>query len=320
MSNFIYYRISRDEYAMESGVRFVSKTSRYWHKLQHSLETKCFYCDFVADNLKAFQKHAKEVHGKQDEDMGNDTVKCMYCEKILTKGAIYSHRQFHITQPVKCKICYVSAKSKHSLYYHVRELHKSDLEKSFLEKGCPSNMLTLPCEKCDLKFLTEKLLQKHNSRDHGPQKQVSPQALFMQPKLPSFCILCHFEFPSNSKLAEHRVKTHTTREEIATFDQTEIDDSKFRMTCSYCEKKFMNITCLKYHRQFTHKGEAKLEEVNCEFCNKTFKWKNKANLKKHIQSLHNICDYDIDEFVFSKKSGENNASINFMNVLNSLTQ
>ena len=139
------------------GIRFVSKTSRYWHKLQHSLETKCFYCDFVADNLKAFQNHAKEVHGKQDEDMGNDKVKCMYCEKILTKGAIYSHRQFHITQPVQCKICYVTAKSKHSLYYHVRELHKSDLEKSFLEKGCPSNMLTVPCEKCDLKFLKEKL-------------------------------------------------------------------------------------------------------------------------------------------------------------------
>ena len=140
----------------------------------------------------------------------------------------------------------------------------------------------------------------------------------MKPKLPTFCILCHFEFPSNSKLADHRVKIHTTKEEIATFDQTEIDDSKFRLTCSYCEKKFKNITCLKYHAQFTHKGETKLEEIACEFCNKKFSWKNRHNLKKHIQNQHNIFNYDIDEFMLSKKSGDSNASVNFMNVLNSL--
>ena len=65
------------------GARFVSKNSRYWHKLQHSLETKCFYCDFVADNLKGFQKHCLEVHGKQDEDMGDDKVKCLMFAYIL---------------------------------------------------------------------------------------------------------------------------------------------------------------------------------------------------------------------------------------------
>ena len=139
--------------------RFISKNSQEHHKSLHAMETKCFYCDFVADNLKGFQKHCLEVHGKQDEDMGDDKVKCMFCEKILKKSAIYSHRQFHMDDPIQCKICYVSAKSKHSLYYHVREVHKTDLEKSFLERGCPADMLTESCENCELKFLTDKLLQ-----------------------------------------------------------------------------------------------------------------------------------------------------------------
>ena len=153
--------------------RFVSKESQSWHKMAHSLETKCFYCDFVADNLKGFQKHCLEVHGKQDEDMGSDKVKCMYCEKVMKKDSIYAHRHIHNSEKQQCQLCYASLNSKKILLHHVRDFHKSDIEKSFLEKECPPDMLTISCEKCEVKFLTDQLLVRHKSREHGTLKIAS---------------------------------------------------------------------------------------------------------------------------------------------------
>ena len=141
-------------------------------------------------------------------------------------------------------------------------------------------------------------------------------------RLPSYCSLCYYEFKFHCKLKEHRSKLHTTKEEIETFD-SDIDTSTLKLCCSICNKKFLNIGSLKYHRQYTHTKENKmLEEISCEFCNKKFKWKNKGNLKKHIQVIHNISNYDLDEYSYNQKSreSENNASMNFLNVLNSLLQ
>ena len=213
---------------------------------------------------------------------------------------------------------------KHNSYKeHLKNVHSSEIEKNFLENGS-KDQLTIKCQSCDLLFLTKALQQRHASRYHPAtllKSQISTCAV-SKLRLPSYCSLCYYEFKFHSKLKEHRSKLHTTKEEIETFD-SDIDASTLKLSCSICNKKFLNIGSLKYHRQYTHTKENKmLEEIACEFCNKKFKWKNRNNLKKHIQVIHNISNYDLDEYSYNQKSreSENNASMNFLNVLNSLLQ
>merc|ERR1712098_907178 len=93
-----------------------------------------------------------------------------------------------------------------------------------------------------------------------------------------------------------------------------------KLECSLCKKRFLNINSVKYHRQYAHSEKDKnAEKVACEFCNQEFKWKNRANLKKHIMSIHNIFNYDLDEYCYSKRTRKSggDAVQNFLNVLNS---
>ena len=124
----------------------------------------------------------------------------------------------------------------------------------------------------------------------------------------SYCILCYFEFKCSTKLKKHRVRTHPTDEEKSTFDLDELKSFMLKLECSLCKKRFLNINSLKYHWQYGHSEKDKTaEKVACEFCKKEFKWKNRANLTKHIMSMHNIFYYDLDEYCFSKRTKKREA-------------
>merc|ERR1712218_11825 len=117
-------------------------------------------------------------------------------------------------------------------------------------------------------------------------------------------------------------RQHITEVEKATFTLLEIDKSDLKFSCIFCDKMFMNISCLKYHRKYKHKKENKNanQNISCEFCNKIYKCNKRQNLERHIQSVHKVLDYNIDEYQLNKNVDDNNASKNFLSVLDSLGQ
>ena len=115
------------------------------------------------------------------------------------------------------------------------------------------------------------------------------------------------------------MKEHTTEAEKATFNLIELDESNFKLTCNFCDKKFMNLNNLKYHKKYKHRKEGKYEDLSCEFCNKIIQRKNKKNLEKHMRTIHKVFDYNIDEYAYHKPD-HNNASKNFHSIMDSLGQ
>ena len=290
-------------------LKFLTENSLRAHITGHKFAMKCFYCNFEAENRDSFDSHCQSEHGKADKIFENKRIQCMFCNKIVRRNEILIHRRTHFhTKNNSCKLCYSKSKSKKALYLHVKKIHKSEEERNFLLNGS-KEMLKFKCDyvKCNLMFLNENLKQRH----------LKGHLL-----LETYCILCHFKLKSNTALKEHRIKYHTSEAEKATFQLIEIDKSDLKFTCIFCDKMFMNISHLKYHRKYKHKSENKNSNrsVSCEFCNKTYKTYNgnKMNLVKHIQSIHNIPDYNIDEYAYHKKVDDNNASRNFLNVLDSL--
>ena len=95
--------------------------------------------------------------------------------------------------------------------------------------------------------------------------------------------------------------------------------SLLKFPCHFCDKKFVSKTSMRCHRKFSHKGFLKKDkesEISCEFCNKTFKWKNRGYLKTHIKNVHNLDDYDVTGHTM--ETPETNVANNFMDLLNSL--
>ena len=196
-------------------------------------------------------------------------------------------------------------------------MHISGEEKEFLAKG-NRDMLKIACSEseCSMKFLNERLMKRHSSTQH---KRLAPFPPKIRERQPTYCNLCYVHFHRPSDLKNHQSKVHTSPKEIATFTQDEIKHSMLKMKCTMCEKKFFSKNALKYHRKQAHKVELKRDlesDINCEFCNRLFKWKNRSSLKAHIKTIHKVKDYDITEHTV--ESPQTNAAENFMDILNSL--
>ena len=299
-------------------LKFLTDNSLSVHKSTHQVSIKCYFCNFEAENRESFTQHCKNEHGKADKVVGKDRIQCMFCEKILKKCVMSAHRKTHVqTKKFVCNLCYAKFKTSKCLRGHEKQVHTSEDEKEFILRGT-KEMLKFKCDnvKCNLVFLNENLKQKH-SKEHTSFNGAFEAKLKIIEKPRTYCILCHFEFKSSKVLKEHRKRQHPSEAEKATFDLYELKKSDLKFTCTLCDKKFTNISNLKYHRQFRHKEEGKEENISCEFCNKVFKWKNRHNLGKHIQSIHSIFDYNLEEYSYSKKP--ECSSTNFLNVLSSLT-
>ena len=160
--------------------------------------TKCFYCNFEAQDNNSFKLHCKSEHDKADKIFEKNRIQCMFCEKIVKRKALKSHRRSHNMPPKKitnkCKLCYAVFKTVQGMRTHVRMVHTSKAEMEFRLSGS-KEMLKVKCdnEKCNLMFLNENLMQRH-SKEH----------FYLEAKLNNipntYCILCHFQFGSSSKL------------------------------------------------------------------------------------------------------------------------
>ena len=318
----------------ECDLKFVSSNSMIYHRIKvhySSDGTYCKLCDTTMKSQNGTFLHTLHCHSKELEAFNEANKErkqsCSRCyKKFLTEGSLdYHKRKEHSiskksnkkTKPktvgeIKCGLCYKSFKKNIYRTQHVKNIHTSAEEREYISNGYTGD-LKFECETCELKFLTASLLQKHVHEKH--QAKTKTQTF----KMLSFCNLCHFDLKRYSALEDHRRRVHTTTEEIATFNCEEVKYSSLKFDCSICKKKLISKSALKYHRQYVHRAKMMKDanqKISCEFCGKTFKWKNRGNLKSHIKSIHKINDYDVMEGTLEMENNESQPEDDFMSIFN----
>ena len=250
-------------------------------------------------------------------------MKCMLCSKEVSKKRLPMHRKVHSEiRKFSCKLCYKKFKQRDVLSSHLKNVHSTQEEQAFIKDGREED-LTHGCDSCERKFLTAKLLAVHAMKEHSQRAVMRPVLSAGSNTWPSsYCNLCYHEYSSSSSLRQHRMKVHTTEEEIKTFNEPDVDPDQLQHNCKDCDKKFLTEKILHYHTQYRHREEKK-EEVSCEYCGRAFSWKNRKNLKIHIRNVHKVQDFTTDELSNSSTntdSKETDTVANFMSVLFSLKQ
>ena len=69
----------------------------------------------------------------RDEVVGEDKLKCMVCEKLISRYNIMEHRiNSHSDAKAKCKLCYKELK-RAGIYAHLKNVHGSEEEQNYLK-------------------------------------------------------------------------------------------------------------------------------------------------------------------------------------------
>ena len=104
---------------------------------------------------------------------------------------------------------------------HVDKIHKEDFEK--LEKPITCEDLKFDCDRCDLKFISAKILEYHIEFGHirnGHEKE---------------CKLCFKKFTKRTYLINHQ---HTVHKNETEFLHRNLTASDLKYSCNLCDKKF----------------------------------------------------------------------------------
>ena len=325
----------------ECDLKFVSTNSVLYHRLKIHFSSDDTYCRLCEKTMKSQQGiflHKLKVHQNELEVFKRRLTEydrdknCSRCDlKFYTEGSLEYHlRKEHsvskkstvkiMTKKQKvmktCKLCYKKFKMNAYLTQHIKNIHNTAEERDFVSNGFIGE-LNYDCKSCDLKFLTESLLQKHSTKEHSTRTAGAGGA-HKTVKSSAFCNLCYFDLKRVSLLEDHRTRIHTSAEEIATFHLEEVKFSSLKFDCSFCQKKLITRSALKYHRQYVHRAKMKKDanyEISCEYCGKHFKWKNRGNLKTHMKSVHDVKNYDVMEGTMEMENNKDSNVNDFMSLV-----
>ena len=154
------------------------------------------------------------------------------------------------------------------------------------------------CNKCDGKFINEKLLAAHVQNSHEAKekfkicvvcsKQITKQNIkahmmrhsSREKNIP--CKLCHVFFTSNKSLGTHIWKEHKDDKE---YFSRELRDDDIKFPCKLCDLKFMRGELLFTHIRKHEKCHGGMEKkISCKFCNVLFT--TNKTLGVHIWKKH----------------------------------
>ena len=257
------------------------------HKSTHNTEKNfsCLLCNLKLKTKSTLKQHQMSKHVTAEEkdffDKGGDVsllkYNCSKCDKkFLSERLLGLHSQEHTKNLKRCNICYKVMRDRYVLERHQKDVHKD--EEEFWNKEIPAEKLKYSCDDCQLKFLSESLLKKHetvhNQHQFGDLKKSSYDSSTKRFK----CKLCLVSYKQVYNLGSHIATVHQTAEE-KDFLANGGDVSKLKYNCSKCEKKFLSESLLGLHFQ---KHTKNLKQ--CNICYKVLK--DRYVLERHQKIFH----------------------------------
>lgn len=174
----------------------------------------------------------------------NEIFRCEICKDVLFKKQKFLQHKYSHTYDVifTCLMCHYVFKTKLGIVDHILVFHR--------------NLLQFGCNICNVRFATQKKLDKHRLN----HKNI--------PDLPFKCGLCSLRFITKTSLNTHKM-THSIKRSIS---------------CDICHRQCASIVALANHKR-TH------ELVKCDKCPKLF---DRNNLNRHKKKEHSIGLYKCD--------------------------
>ena len=244
-------------------------------------EDKVFGCDecelrFITENVLKY--HKSKPHGGK-------YVRCKICSKITRRDRVEAHQRRHSGRNHTCLLCYSSFQSQDFLKKHEEKSHTSDREKDFLLNGMGD--FTFSCTKCELKFLTDSLLQSH-LRKHKAEALIKQRNdKFEHLKKECYnkddkkyqCKLCYIRYKEFGSLSAHFDTVHGDEIELIL---KQLSESDFTLQCDVCLLKFVSKLSKDIHMSKLHDDES--ESNFCKLCN--FEFKNSSGYWQHKIQIH----------------------------------
>ena len=269
----------------------------------------------------------KEKKGKKEMDGDNKSsdIKCNkdVSEDKVEKCLISSSDGEHLKRKDRlgkhlCKKCGIYFHTARILTTHINKFHKftnseeddddlqvvyDDNEKPSCVKKFQTEINDNICAKCGLKFLTGKMLKKHNEKHHVDETEVVGKKRKLQHNagqsgkneevgMDVKCVKCAQSFMTKDHLKIHMIDVHQK--------DTKYKKRKYEMVskvtsweCNQCSKKFKMHSKLLSHMS-THQVYRKKEHVEpstskphgtyCVTCSRNFS--TKGELQRHYQEEH----------------------------------
>ena len=303
---------------------------------EKALACKLCYKTFLY--RKFLNEHQTKVHKNEAQYLDREILdselihNCDKCSKrFVLQNLMEAHRRRHDLEKFEhlrtesflksanryeCKLCYSTYDSFSTLVSHFKTVHKSDLER--VHEKITTADLVVPCKDCDLRFITQAVLNFHTSKVHktkiNEQKCGHCPEVFNKSSLRGAkefrrhlstvhktrilskvlnCKLCEKPIRGRRNLKTHTTNMHTSPEEVNALTLDRIDEEDLRFLCKYCDKKFLTEDVLRHHKNYCQKSEKRNQKSekrnqsqNCENCPSLFP--SFRSLMKHSSEVHNI--------------------------------
>ena len=260
---------------------------------QLTLKDFTHVCDICSSKFRT--KNSVIHHKKKEHRVGvNKTTICNTCRKVIKTSKLRLHMRSHSERKFRCKLCYKGFTRNKYLVSHENIIHKNETE--LLSTEITEEDLKHNCNRCELKFITEQLLDRH-TKEHQ-EKQPLPM---------KECRLCYKEFKTSKELKLHEKTVHKNDFEYL---GRNILDSELLYKCSNCDKRFVkeSISLIHQKRHDLEKfeflraescisDEASPRRFECKFCYK--KHDKFSVLLSHIQLHHKTDIHRIGEKIIT---------------------
>ena len=235
------------------------------------LRYRCDYCPqipgFLTENLVLY--HMRKDHkGKKFPQK----VTCHLCQKQFQSRSIRNHLETHNTElNHECNLCYKKFKVTKNLKIHQKKYHGE--QRKYFGKIIPPSLLSHGCSKCDLRFVSEAVLQYHVRVDHSHSNLKTIDTYQ--------CKLCYRELKTRSNHKTH-MKVH--KEDLEALDR-DISEDELEHSCYTCDLKFISKHILIYHSLFKHSArKVSNKRYQCTLCYENFTLQD--NVSRHCKNVH----------------------------------
>ena len=210
-----------------------------------------------------------------------------------------------------CRLCYETVPEDHQADHE--EMNHWDDKEALRMTRITLQDLTFNCsvDGCKIKFLSENLLNKHESQAHNLPRDVKCRLCLKSVSRKSLshhmwmhknrsCQLCHKFVTNEATKKAHLEKVHKDEE----FLHKEISQEDLKIGCDDCNLKFVSKASLKVHRKYEHSSQdsnkvtpsdegkinmkdfydMKSKSYTCKLCH--FRFEEGGKLRKHIELNH----------------------------------